>query len=210
MDRLEGVAGVNAPAFVERSRTLPGPRWASSVAGVNAPAFVERASRKERIAELVSVAGVNAPAFVERPAYALRRSLPPRVSLGWTSGSSASNIRIPRYLSFRISISPFFSRPRRCVLTEVASCSPNPSDTWVRVGDRPCLRTYVFIHSRTARCRSVRFSTPSGSRGVPCSVLPLVACDSWTHGGRYLAPDLGVCAGSLTVRPRCLSMFFGL
>ena len=39
----QGVAGVDAPAFVERSRSAVGsPAAEAGVAGVDAPAFVER------------------------------------------------------------------------------------------------------------------------------------------------------------------------
>ena len=65
--REPGVAGVNAPAFVERSGSPDSSAAAtSSVAGVNAPAFVERTTaRRRRSAAGSGVAGVNAPAFVE-------------------------------------------------------------------------------------------------------------------------------------------------
>ena len=64
------VAGVHAPAFVERrwSRTAS-TKTSTSVAGVHAPAFVERPTEKgfDLARELpASVAGVHAPAFVER------------------------------------------------------------------------------------------------------------------------------------------------
>ena len=40
---VTGVAGANAPAFVERSNTSTWPTsWTRCVAGANAPAFVER------------------------------------------------------------------------------------------------------------------------------------------------------------------------
>ena len=43
------VAGVHAPAFVERARaSRPRPRGPGGVAGVHAPAFVERGSRRQR------------------------------------------------------------------------------------------------------------------------------------------------------------------
>ena len=62
-----GVAGVQAPAFVERPRS-----WTfrcmipSCVAGVQAPAFVERLPPRSSRARFRRVAGVQAPAFVER------------------------------------------------------------------------------------------------------------------------------------------------
>ena len=71
-DRPAGgrVAGVYAPAFVERARAAGRPaRRACSVAGVYAPAFVERGGRVywQRLpTEVAGVAGVYAPAFVER------------------------------------------------------------------------------------------------------------------------------------------------
>ena len=90
--RLESVAGVQAPAFVERSSSKTnGLRMCKCVAGVQAPAFVERrrsrsaigptagVSPEFRLRPLLSdgdwrrgvegsagVAGVQAPAFVER------------------------------------------------------------------------------------------------------------------------------------------------
>ena len=66
------VAGVYAPAFVERP-----PRWrrtgarSAGVAGVYAPAFVERAPGKRRTQIARRVAGVYAPAFVERDTAAV-------------------------------------------------------------------------------------------------------------------------------------------
>ena len=61
------VAGVRAPAFVERARSSVGcPAARSGVAGVRAPAFVERGRLEALEATVSSVAGVRAPAFVER------------------------------------------------------------------------------------------------------------------------------------------------
>ena len=63
-----GVAGVQAPAFVERTKdaTILIPA-ASSVAGVQAPAFVERGGfLRQGHPNPAGVAGVQAPAFVER------------------------------------------------------------------------------------------------------------------------------------------------
>ena len=65
-----GVAGVQTPAFVERSRLSPIINtYARGVAGVQTPAFVERAPRWPWMAEpaCAGVAGVQTPAFVERP-----------------------------------------------------------------------------------------------------------------------------------------------
>ena len=63
-----GVAGADAPAFVER-------RWRSStrtsrtnVAGADAPAFVERRWTGTRLMTRTRVAGADAPAFVEQVA----------------------------------------------------------------------------------------------------------------------------------------------
>ena len=62
----EGVAGVRAPAFIERLR-LRSSRWCRcSVAGVRAPAFIERKSASRMPTSGRSVAGVRAPAFIER------------------------------------------------------------------------------------------------------------------------------------------------
>ena len=61
------VAGVYAPAFVERAVSLR--QWtatSASVAGVYAPAFVERGRNMICVRCLRSVAGVYAPAFGER------------------------------------------------------------------------------------------------------------------------------------------------
>ena len=91
-EKFPGVAGVQAPAFVERIDTRSGRGFPGCVAGVQAPAFVERAdpgndgssevavSPEFRLRPLLSeshlqlvhemarrVAGVQAPAFVERP-----------------------------------------------------------------------------------------------------------------------------------------------
>ena len=62
-----GVAGVNLPAFVERASRAAGAsrRW-RRVAGVNLPAFVERRTRFFASSPAAGVAGVNLPAFVER------------------------------------------------------------------------------------------------------------------------------------------------
>ena len=66
-----GVAGVQTPAFVERSQGRPrgaGSRGAC-VAGVQTPAFVERRPPLTMYGSaefLVGVAGVQTPAFVER------------------------------------------------------------------------------------------------------------------------------------------------
>ena len=68
------VAGVEAPALVERGRpkvTLDG--VSQRVAGVEAPALVERAYvRADSVGTAWSVAGVEAPALVERPSCAVR------------------------------------------------------------------------------------------------------------------------------------------
>ena len=64
---LAGVAGVSAPAFVERSRISRRCGRSRRVAGVSAPAFVERSwSAVWIVTETAGVAGVSAPAFVER------------------------------------------------------------------------------------------------------------------------------------------------
>ena len=64
--RRGGVAGVSAPAFVERARRSAGSRTVSGVAGVSAPAFVERSCPVPGLPTCGCVAGVSAPAFVER------------------------------------------------------------------------------------------------------------------------------------------------
>ena len=61
------VAGVQTPAFVERSGSASTPiRPSGRVAGVQTPAFVERSTSARCCATLWSVAGVQTPAFVER------------------------------------------------------------------------------------------------------------------------------------------------
>ena len=58
---------MEAPAFVERTpATLVPQDQAQRVAGVEAPAFVERGTSNAVTASCTSVAGVEAPAFVER------------------------------------------------------------------------------------------------------------------------------------------------
>ena len=67
LDGTACVAGVDAPAFVERGVFLACSEPASRVAGVDAPAFVERrCAQQVRSAPRGRVAGVDAPAFVER------------------------------------------------------------------------------------------------------------------------------------------------
>ena len=62
-----GVAGVSAPAFVERAFPRAGsPPFCPRVAGVSAPAFVERGRWLCLPGTRGCVAGVSAPAFVER------------------------------------------------------------------------------------------------------------------------------------------------
>ena len=64
----ECVAGVYAPAFVERITSgMIGILFIAGVAGVYAPAFVERLLDWRSFDKVIeSVAGVYAPAFVER------------------------------------------------------------------------------------------------------------------------------------------------
>ncbi len=70
-----GVAGVQAPAFVERPCSPPLKQDSSRVAGVQAPAFVERGTKFPWHGNLPScVAGVQAPAFVERVCRCSTRS----------------------------------------------------------------------------------------------------------------------------------------
>ena len=87
--RSTRVAGVHAPAFVERSRARRGIAASTGVAGVHAPAFVERTNARWGSASPRCVAGVHAPAFVER-----RPSGPPTcrptVSPGFTPRPSLS------------------------------------------------------------------------------------------------------------------------
>ena len=62
----------------------------TSVAGVHAPAFVERTSAIAMTWAGNCVAGVHAPAFVERASGSRRSSLPCRVSPGFTPRPSLS------------------------------------------------------------------------------------------------------------------------
>ena len=64
--RMPGVAGVHAPALVERASSGPASGRPSSVAGVHAPALVERATLISGSIREAGVAGVHAPALVER------------------------------------------------------------------------------------------------------------------------------------------------
>ena len=86
-----GVAGVHAPAFVERG-LISGPHAPpASVAGVHAPAFVERSGGcPTRPRRRPRVAGVHAPAFVERGRRRTIRSWAARVSPGFTPRPSLS------------------------------------------------------------------------------------------------------------------------
>ena len=61
-----GVAGVSAPAFVERLRESRASRQGRVSPGSSAPAFVERTWTRLRSGLSGRVAGVSAPAFVER------------------------------------------------------------------------------------------------------------------------------------------------
>ena len=70
-----GVAGVYAPAFVERR--CPGTSWPTSVSPefMLRPSLSDDATRRRRLDGPRRVAGVYAPAFVERSPYPDRRSL---------------------------------------------------------------------------------------------------------------------------------------
>ena len=59
----EGVAGANAPAFVERLSVMAKEPLHIGVAGANAPAFVERLSVMAKEPLHIGVAGANAPAW---------------------------------------------------------------------------------------------------------------------------------------------------
>ena len=89
--RASRVAGVHAPAFVERSGRGTRPRRAARVAGVHAPAFVERSdSVGDSEGATDGVAGVHAPAFVERRRSGSPGMSPARVSPGFTPRPSLS------------------------------------------------------------------------------------------------------------------------
>ena len=98
-DLLPGVAGINLPAFVERSPA----RWRDGrrprVAGINLPAFVERGLCSIGRARPSRVAGINLPAFVERPPPPPSPSSARRVSPGLTSRPSLSVAPLWRPLS---------------------------------------------------------------------------------------------------------------
>ena len=66
LGQRQRVAGVSAPAFVERRHRIARRVRSGCVAGVSAPAFVERVTRAQVRPHSPGVAGVSAPAFVER------------------------------------------------------------------------------------------------------------------------------------------------
>ena len=63
----EWIAGVKAPAFIERARPMVGvDRLGGGIAGVKAPAFIERRTLRGSPTPKDRIAGVKAPAFIER------------------------------------------------------------------------------------------------------------------------------------------------
>ena len=79
------VAGVYAPALVERSRSWVTLETLLRVAGVYAPALVERPlTRRIKPGSCLCVAGVYAPALVERPQPLITSLLKELVSPGFT------------------------------------------------------------------------------------------------------------------------------
>ena len=84
VDLEDGVAGVSAPAFVERAMRARAGFDTPCVAGVSAPAFVERIPNTLHRRCLSQCAGVSAPAFVERakPRWRSRRAWTCRRGLG--------------------------------------------------------------------------------------------------------------------------------
>ena len=116
-----GVAGVHAPAFVERGSAAPTTcEHGGGVAGVHAPAFVERGSTAPGAASCSArVAGVHAPAFVERftgttDTCRHRR----RVSPGFTPRPSLS-VDVDERFPHRQRVSPGFT-PRPSLSAHVA------------------------------------------------------------------------------------------
>ena len=108
-----GVAGVYAPAFVERALASArrSRRADERVAGVYAPAFVERRVKHGSRRCASSVAGVYAPAFVER-AIADRASSARPVSPEFMLRPSLSGPEVPRRLRWTDGVSPeFMLRP---------------------------------------------------------------------------------------------------
>ena len=93
-----GVAGVHAPAFVERWKTNPHQTRFQRVAGVHAPAFVERTTPSPMGVGRCCVAGVHAPAFVERRNSDAGGVSNPSVSPGFTPRPLLSAV-LPRLAS---------------------------------------------------------------------------------------------------------------
>ena len=156
------VAGVHAPAFVERGRPPASCGRTRSVAGVHAPAFVERRWSRGTGRRCSRVAGVHAPAFVERspastrtgsrrgvsPGFTprpslsghgtrLRKSHRPPVSPGFTPRPSLSDQQGERLPPLR-GVSPGFT-PRPS-LSGVAGASAPAAGRLCRRGSRPGLR----------------------------------------------------------------------
>ena len=66
-EKVDSVAGITVPAFVERNRSYRSPIGFPGVAGITVPAFVERAKFFTRCYGMrYGVAGITVPAFVER------------------------------------------------------------------------------------------------------------------------------------------------
>ena len=105
------VAGVHAPAFVERTQWLASRRRAASVAGVHAPAFVERrpTRRAPPTTGRSGVAGVHAPAFVERAPSSTTPPTGACVSPGFTPRPSLSDAGLGDSAGEVVSVSPGFT-----------------------------------------------------------------------------------------------------
>ena len=138
-----GVAGVHAPAFVERrdprQHTAESPR----VAGVHAPAFVERCRRQV----LAPMPGLVSPGFMPRPSLSglqgKRRRLDAFVERTLSAGRSRSR---------RSRVSPGFT-PRPSLRRPVRSRSPV---SWTGVAE-------VHAPAFVERGWPSTCSTPSGS-----------------------------------------------
>ena len=188
-----GVAGVYAPAFVERRAWPPvGPYTGqvspelmlrpslserihraelprplpAGVAGVYAPAFVERPKRSAVILVAGRVAGVYAPAFVERGArHSLRRSL----CSGLRSGNSGTTTTV--------TVSPEFMLRPSLSAREIAALTLAPD---LKVSPEFMLRPSLSeVHGHdsddgapTAKVSPEFMLRPSLSGGIPVRIRP--------------------------------------
>ena len=144
----DSVAGVRAPAFVERSTPCSSASSSfPSVAGVRAPAFVERWATLTGGAGLTSVAGVRAPAFVERSSTPLT---PPHrsVSPGFAPRPSLSAGPRSDQIADLEAVSPGFA-PRPSLSDHLRHAVPRAPQRVAGV------RAPAFVE-RSARCGTCR------------------------------------------------------